>query len=91
MGFINEALLYLSHVPQESKCFIALRLDRHARREETLAQYYFRTYKHLMGTVHIFEIDVITGEIPREPFAVELQLPNIQGSKTRAPQNALWC
>jgi len=43
MAFLNEAVLYLSHVPPDVHKFIVLRLDRHARRNETLAAYYLRT------------------------------------------------
>jgi hypothetical protein len=48
MAFLNEAVLYLSHVPSDVHKFIVLRLDRHARRNETLVAYYLRTYRHLL-------------------------------------------
>jgi len=69
MGFINEALLYLSYTPVGSKRFIALRHDRHARRVESIAEYYVRTYRHLIGAVTVYEVDVLTGRILKHPIA----------------------
>lgn len=63
MGFINEAVLYLSHLPKPTKKFIAMRLDRHARRQESLAEFYVRTYLHLLQGIEIFEIDMQTGVV----------------------------
>lgn len=63
MGFINEALLYLSYLPKDTVRFIVTRVDRHARRQETLTEYYFRTYRHLLENVRLFEIDIDTGAV----------------------------
>jgi len=63
MGFINEALLYLSYLPKDTTRFIVTRVDRHARRQETLTEYYFRTYRHLLENVRLFEIDIDTGAV----------------------------
>lgn len=63
MGFINEAILYLSYLPRETVRFIVMRLDRHARRQETLTQYYFRTYRHLLDGIRLFEVDVESGAV----------------------------
>ena len=32
----------------------------HPRRKETLAEYYFRTYRHLLGKIRILEYDTDT-------------------------------
>jgi hypothetical protein len=55
MAVLNEAVLYLSHLPAETRKFIALRLDRHQRRDETLVAYYVRTYRHLLDGLTILE------------------------------------
>ncbi len=63
MAFLNEAVLYLSHVSSDVHKFIVLRLDRHARRNETLVAYYLRTYRHLLDGLTIYEIDVPTRNV----------------------------
>jgi hypothetical protein len=63
MAFMNEALLYLSHVSPEAYRFIVMRLDRHERRKEALSEYYFRTYLHLLNGVHILELDPDTSAV----------------------------
>jgi hypothetical protein len=60
---LNEAVLYLSHVPHDRSKFIVLRLDRHDKHKETLAQYYLRTYKHLLRGLTFYEIDPSAGEL----------------------------
>lgn len=57
MAFINEAVLYLSFLPADKIRFIAMRKDVHPTRGETLAEYYHRTYHHLLGDIFIIEID----------------------------------
>jgi hypothetical protein len=49
MAFLNEAVLYLSHLPREMHKFIVLRRDLHIRRNETLVAYYVRTAIFLTG------------------------------------------
>jgi hypothetical protein len=63
MGFINEAVFYLQHLPKEKKRFIVLRRDVHNKHGESIAEYYFRTNKHLLNGVFIIEIDVLTRDI----------------------------
>jgi hypothetical protein len=63
MGFVNEAVLYLSYLPADMHKFIVMRLDRHSKRVETLAQYYLRTYRHLLGGLHLYEIDPSSGAV----------------------------
>jgi hypothetical protein len=72
MGFVNEALLYLSYVPSTAHRFIAMRLDRHARRDESLCEYYFRTYKHLLGSITVYEIDAASGQVREHRLGSEL-------------------
>lgn len=60
LGFINEAVFYLQHVNKDKKRFIVMRRDVDDKHSESLAEYYFRTYKHLLNGVFIIEIDVLT-------------------------------
>ncbi len=57
-AFLNETILYLSHVPSQSKKIIVLRKDTHPKRKESLAEYYVRTYYHLLNGVVIMELDI---------------------------------
>jgi hypothetical protein len=63
MAFINEALLYLSLAPESAYRFVVLPQAHHPRRVESLAEYYCRTYAHLLSDVHIAEIAIETGKI----------------------------
>jgi hypothetical protein len=64
MGFLNEAVLYLSHVPHDTRTrFIVMRLDRHFKRQETLVEYYLRTYQHLLSGLMLYEIETESGVI----------------------------
>lgn len=58
MGFTNEAVFYLSFLPRDKLRFVVMRKATHLKRTETLAEYYFRTYRHLLQGVRIFEIDL---------------------------------
>ncbi len=58
IGFINEAVFYLSLLPKDTVRFIVMKKDIHPRRKETLAEYYYRTYQHLLEGVVLFEIDL---------------------------------
>lgn len=57
-AFLNEAVLYLSHAPKNTKKIIVLRRDNHLKRKESLAEYYVRTYYHLLDEVIIMELDI---------------------------------
>jgi hypothetical protein len=43
--------------------FIDMRMDRREQRAETLTEYYYRTYRHLLKGVRLFEIDLETGDL----------------------------
>jgi len=58
MGFVNEAVFYLSFLPKDIVRFVVMRKDIHRRRDETLADYYCRTYHHLLQGVFVLEIDL---------------------------------
>lgn len=63
MGFTNEAAFYLSFLPKETEKFIVMLRAEHAKRSETLAEYYFRTNRHLLGNINLLEYDMHTGEM----------------------------
>ena len=63
MGFLNEAVFYLQHLPKDKKRFVVMRKDIDTKHTESLAEYYYRTNRHLLNGVLIFEIDVITETI----------------------------
>lgn len=58
MGFVNEAVFYLSFLHQVSARFVVMRKDTHPEKTESLADYYYRTYKHLLNNIFIIEIDL---------------------------------
>lgn len=63
MGFLNEAVFYLQHLPKETRRFVVMRRDIHPKRGESLAEYYFRINQHLLNEVFIIEIDTETKNV----------------------------
>jgi len=63
MGFVNEAVFYLSFLPPEIVRFVVMWKDTHPRRRESLADYYYRTYHHLLNGVLILEVDMGSGKL----------------------------
>jgi len=61
LSTMNEAVLYLSHLPRGTTKYLALKRDAHPQRQETLAEYYSRTYAHLLGDIIVIEFDLKTG------------------------------
>ncbi|MCR4645290.1 MAG: hypothetical protein K5695_07765 [Oscillospiraceae bacterium] len=57
MGFTNEAAFYLSFLPDTFKKYIVMLCSHHTKRNESLAEYYYRTYRHLLGAIQIAEFD----------------------------------
>lgn len=55
MGFCNEAAFYLSFLPDTYKKYIVMLYATHPKRSETLAEYYYRMNKHLLGTIKVAE------------------------------------
>ncbi len=60
MGFCNEAAFYLSFLPNNITRFIVMRKDIHTKKNETLAEYYYRINMHLLENVFVIEIDMAT-------------------------------
>lgn len=63
MGFINEAVFYLQHVSSDKFRFVVLRRAVDNKHTETLADYYYRTNKHLLNGVSVIEIDVSNNSV----------------------------
>ncbi len=63
MGAVNEAAFYLSFLPQNTDKYIVMLRAKHAKRNETLAEYYFRTNRHLLGNIKILEYNIHTEEM----------------------------
>lgn len=55
MGFCNEAAFYLTLLPECYEKYIVILESWHEKRHETLAEYYFRMYKHLLGKIKVAE------------------------------------
>ena len=58
MGFTNEAAFYLSFLPDDYEKFIVILHSHHTKRKESLAEYYFRTNRHLIGKIKVAEYDL---------------------------------
>lgn len=57
MGFTNEAAFYLSFLPDTYEKYIVMLYSFHEKRQETLAEYYYRTNRHLLGSIKVAEYD----------------------------------
>lgn len=57
MGFTNEAAFYLSFLPNAYEKYIVMLYSHHEKRNESLAEYYFRINRHLLGNIIIAEYD----------------------------------
>lgn len=57
IGFVNEAAFYLSFLPDYYEKYIVMLKASHDIRNETLAEYYYRTNKHLLGSIKVAEYE----------------------------------
>jgi hypothetical protein len=57
MGFTNEAAFYLSFLPDTFEKYIVMLRSHHEKRSESLAEYYFRMNRHLIGKTKVAEYD----------------------------------
>ncbi len=60
MGFTNEAAFYLSLLPDSYTKYIVMLYSYNAKRNETLAEYYYRTNNHLLGSTKVAEYNLET-------------------------------
>lgn len=63
MAFVNEAVLYLSLLPSSTHRFVVMPRSKDPKRQESLAEYYFRTYRHLLSSTVIIEVDPNTDSV----------------------------
>lgn len=63
MGFTNEAAFYLSFLPDTYEKYIVMLYSYSVKRGETLAEYYYRMNKHLLGNIKIAEFDPDTNKL----------------------------
>ena len=82
MAFVNEAMLYLSFLPATVERFVVMRKDAHASRSETLAAYYYRTYRHLLRGTFIIEVDVEN----RSLLEIGRSVPPLDRTRHESPQ-----
>ena len=60
MGAANEAVFYLSFLPGTCEKYIVMKKSTHEKhnpKEETLAEYYYRINRHLLGGTKVAEFD----------------------------------
>lgn len=62
MGFTNEAAFYLRFLPDKYEKYIVMLKAHHPKRQESLAEYYYRMNRHLLGKVKVAEYDPISNE-----------------------------
>ncbi|MBE5959129.1 MAG: hypothetical protein E7254_09760 [Lachnospiraceae bacterium] len=48
LGVLNEAAFFLSYLPVDCEKYIVMAKAIHPSRDESLAEYYYRRYKHLL-------------------------------------------
>jgi hypothetical protein len=54
---INEAVFYMHYLSAETAKIILLKKATPDKKNETLAEYYVRTHKHLLKGIEVLEID----------------------------------
>lgn len=57
MGFANEAAFYLRLLPDNYKKYIVMLRATHPKKQESLAEYYYRMNNHLLGKIKVAEFD----------------------------------
>lgn len=57
---LNEAIFYFSFLPPTTEKILVMSHAIHPKKSETLAEYYYRTNKHLLGDVKIIEFNMHT-------------------------------
>ena len=60
LACLNEAVFYLSFLPRKTIKYVVMPKSIHLKRTETLAEYYYRRYCHLLNDIQILEYDFDT-------------------------------
>ena len=63
MGFLNQAVFYLTYLPEQTTKIVVMNKSTHPKRSETLMEYYYRTNRHLLKGITLFEVDEAIGSI----------------------------
>lgn len=63
MGFVNEAAFFLSFLPDSYEKYIVMLRSHHEKRNESLAEYYYRRNRHLIGKTKVAEYDPARDEL----------------------------
>lgn len=63
MGFTNEAAFYLSFLPDSYDKYIVMLKSFHPKRQESLAEYYYRTNRQLLGKIVVAEYNPEADEL----------------------------
>ena len=56
---LNEAVFFMSLLKGSYTKYIVMLKANHPKKKESLAEYYFKTYHHLLGDIILAEYDVI--------------------------------
>ena len=62
---INEAVLYFSFLDANVRKILCLKKSVHIKKQGSFAEYYVRTYGHLLRDITVYEIDESTQEIKK--------------------------
>lgn len=63
ISIVNEAAFYLSFLPDTYDKYIVMLYSRHIKRNETLAEYYYRINRHLLGNIKVAEFNPNTNDL----------------------------
>jgi len=63
MSTLNEAVLYFKLLDDICEKVIVMKKSIHPNRDETLAEYYFRTYRFVLDGITLLEVDTDTQTI----------------------------
>ena len=62
MGFTNEAVFYLSFL-ESVDTYLVMKKAEHPKHSETIAAYYYRMNRHLLGQTRVMEYDTEKDEM----------------------------
>ena len=60
---LNEAVFFMSLLKGSYTKYIVMFKANHPKKKESLAEYYFKTYHHLLGDIILAEYDVINDKM----------------------------
>ena len=60
---LNQAIFYFSFLPSQTEKILVMAYATHPKRSETLAEYYYRTNRHLLGDVKVVEFNSDTNKM----------------------------